>query len=85
VGVYIFQDRRFRFVNPQFQKYSGYSEEELLAMNPAVLVYPEDRQQTRKNAIEMLKGLRQTPYEFRIISMNGEIHWSMETLSSVFY
>jgi len=85
VGIYIFQDKRLCFVNSQFQEHSGYGEEELLGMNPAELVYDEDRQQTREKAVEMLKGKRRTPYEFRIVRKDGKLRWAMETVSSIQY
>ena len=85
VGIYIFQDGKFRFVNPQFQKYTGYSEDELLDMERAELVHPEDRKKARENVVKMLKGNRLSPYEFRIIHRSGAIHWAMETVSSIYY
>jgi len=85
VGVYIFQDGNFRFVNPQFHKYVGYTEDELLGMESLGLVHPEDRQRVRENAIEMLKGNRPSPYEFRTIRKGGEIMWAIETVTSIQY
>jgi len=85
VGVYIFQDGKFCFVNPQFSKLTGYSEDALLNMAPWQLVYPEDRARARGNAIQMLKGNLTSPYQFRVIHQGGEIHWAMETVSSIHY
>jgi PAS domain S-box-containing protein len=85
VGVYIYQQGKFRFVNPQFQKYTGYSEGDLLDMAPGDLVYPEDRQKVRQSAITMLKGDSTSPYEFRVIDKQNNIHWAMETVSSILY
>ncbi len=85
IGVYIFQDGKFCFVNPEFRKLTGYSEAELLEMSPYELVYPEDRQQTRQHAIDMLKGRRNAPYEFRVINREGEVRWAMETITSINY
>ena len=85
VGVYIAGKGRFRFVNPQFQKYTGFSEEELFDKETLSIVYPEDRETVRYNAIQMLKGQRSTPYEFRAIVQGGEVRWAMETVTSVTY
>ena len=84
-GVYIVQARKFQFVNPQFQKYTGFAEDELLDMNPLGLVHPKDRETVRKNAVKMLKGNRRSPYEFRVISKGGETRWAMETVASIHY
>jgi diguanylate cyclase (GGDEF)-like protein len=46
-------------------------------------VHPEDREQLRKNAKEMLRGERNSPYEFRIITKGGKIQWFMETVASI--
>jgi len=85
VGVYIAQDGKFRFVNPQFQKLTGCSEDELLNMAPGQLVHPEDRARARGNSIQMLKGNLVSPYEFRVIHQDGKIHWAMETVASIHY
>jgi PAS domain S-box-containing protein len=85
VGVYIAVKGRFRFVNPQFRKYTGFSEEELFDKETLSIVYPEDRETVRYNAIQMLKGQRSTPYEFRAIVQGGEVRWAMETVTSVTY
>jgi len=85
VSIYIVQDGRFCFVNPQFQKTSGYSEEELLGLQPLELVHPEDRQRVRDHAIAMLKGQILTPCQFRIFHRDGEIRWGVETTTSVTY
>ena len=85
VGVYIYQDGFFRFVNPQFQELTGYSESELLNMNPREIVHPDERAKARENAIKMLKGELHSPYEFQVIHPSGRPHWAMETVSSIEY
>jgi PAS domain S-box-containing protein len=85
VGVYIYQDGLFKFVNPQFQELTGYSESELLNMNPRTIVHPDYQSMARENAIKMLKGELHSPYEFQVIHPSGEIHWAMETVSSIEY
>ncbi|MEW6034645.1 MAG: PAS domain S-box protein, partial [Chloroflexota bacterium] len=85
IGVYIVQDGKFRFLNPQFLKYTGYSEDELLHMHSSALVYPEDREKARQDAVDMLKGRRLSPYEFRFIAKWGEVRWAMETSTSITY
>jgi PAS domain S-box-containing protein len=84
-GVYILQDRKFQFVNPHIQDYAGYSEAEMLGMNPVSIIHPVDRAQARKNAVRMLKGQRFSPYEFRIITGDGRIKWILESVTSISY
>lgn len=85
VGIYIVSDRKFQFVNPQAEKYFGYSRDEILGMDPLQLVIPEDRIRVRENAVKMLKGESSTPYEYRIVTKSGEIRWVTETVSSIQY
>lgn len=85
VGVYIYQDREFRFANPRFQELTGFTENMLLTMKPWDIVHPDDRQQARESAIQMLKGETNSPYEFRVLHPSGEIRWAMETVSSIEY
>jgi len=85
VGVYIYQDGVFRFVNPQLQELTGYTESELLNMNPSDIVHPDYRYLARENAIKMLKGELHSPYEFQVVHPSGEVHWAMETVSSIEY
>ncbi len=85
VGVYIVQGGKFVFVNPQFQKYTGFSEDELVGTESLERVHPEDREQVRESAVEMLKGNRLSPYELRYIVKNGETLWATETVTPIRY
>ncbi|MFC1920484.1 PAS domain S-box protein [Chloroflexota bacterium] len=85
VGIYIVQNKKFVFVNPQFQKITGFSEEELLEMDPLEIVHPEDRDNVKEQSVQMLKGISDTPYEFRFTNKYGETRWSLETTTSITY
>ncbi|MFH1382784.1 MAG: PAS domain S-box protein, partial [Chloroflexota bacterium] len=85
IGVFITQDSQFRYVNPQFEKISGYTQEELLGQEASNLMYPDDRNQVRENAVRMLKGEQVPPYEYRGVKKNGEIRWITETVTSIQY
>ncbi len=85
IGVYIVQDGKFRFVNPEFQKITGFGEAELLGSDSLDVVVPEDRGSVRENAVKMLKGQRSSPYGHRIKTKRGEIRWIIETVTSVRY
>ena len=85
IGIYIAQDGEFKFVNPQFQKYTGYTEEELLGSKSVWYIYEEDRPAVRQNAIRMLKGELSAPYEYRAVRKDGTVMWSMEVVRSIQY
>jgi PAS domain S-box-containing protein len=83
VGVYVVQNRKFQFANPQFQEYTGFNEDELLGTDCLGIVYPEDREMARENAVRMLKEERLSPYEFRIITKGRKIRWIMQRVASI--
>ncbi len=85
LGIYVAQKGKLIFVNEQFKKYLGYEEKELLGMDTAQLVHPDDREKTKENCIRMLKGEKNIPYEFRAIGKDGGIRWIMETVSLIEY
>jgi len=85
IGIYIVQDGKFKFVNPQFQRYTGYSEDELIDTSSLRLVFTEDRHMIRENTIKMLKREKTSPHEYRIVNKHGEIRWVMETVTSIQY
>lgn len=85
IGVFILQDKKFQFINPEFERFLGYKSEELVETNQWKLVYPQDRSDVRENSSLMLKGERQNPYEYRIINKEGHIKWVMETVTSIQY
>jgi len=85
VGLFILQDGNFQFVNDVFRGATGGSPEELLGTNSLELVYPDDRNDVRENAIQMLKGQSSTPYKYRIINKDGQVRWMLEGVTSIQY
>ncbi len=83
VGLFIIQDRKFKFVNDNFGRGGGRTVEEINGINPTQLIHPEDRERVRENAIKMLKGERTTPYRYRIVAKDGHIRWMLEGVSSI--
>jgi PAS domain S-box-containing protein len=84
-GVYVVQNGRFMFINTNAAQYAGYAKEELLGRLSESMIHPEDRESAGKYAVEMLRGKRDAPYEFRIVTRQGENRWIMETVSSINY
>ena len=85
IGIYVLHDGKFRFVNPKFQEYVGYSADELIGMDSLKIVHPEDRASVRDNAVKMLKNRQDQPYEFRTVTKNGQVKWTIETVTSVYF
>lgn len=85
VGVYIVQDGMFCYVNPQFERITGYAKDELLGTCSLEYVHPEDRELVRNRAIEGLKGHNGLSYEFRFVHKDGKSLWIMERVASIRY
>jgi PAS domain S-box-containing protein len=85
VGMYIIQDGKFCFVNPQFQKITGYDADELLGMNAVDLVLPVDRKTVKENAAKMLRGDRTTPYEHSFLTKDGKTRQAAQMVRSINY
>ena len=80
IGVYIIQEGCFKAVNKEFISYTGYSEAELLQINPLDVVSESFRESVKKNAIEMIKSQRDKPYEYLGIKKDGEEIWVIEVV-----
>ncbi|MCF8145424.1 MAG: PAS domain-containing protein [Deltaproteobacteria bacterium] len=85
IGIYIVQDGKFRFLNPEFLRISGYEEHELLGTDSLGIVHPEERDFVREKSIQMLKKKSMGTYDHRVITKNGEIRWIIETVTSITY
>ncbi len=84
-GVYVIQDGKFRFINSNAASYAGYKREDLLNQKADQVVHPRDRKKVRKDARSMLRGELITPYEFRVITKQGQTRWIMETVTHISY
>jgi diguanylate cyclase (GGDEF)-like protein/PAS domain S-box-containing protein len=80
IGVYIIHEGRFKAVNKEFISYTGYSETELLQIDPLDIVSESFRESVKKNAIDMLKLKRDKPYEYLAVTKNGEDIWVVEVV-----
>jgi PAS domain S-box-containing protein len=85
IGLFILQDRVFKFVNEAFFRDTGRSAGDLIGSDSMRLVHPEDRAMVRENAIRMLKGERTTPYRYRFIAPDGSIRVMLEGVASIQY
>ena len=84
-GFYIIKGGRMCFANPHIPRYSGYTDDELIGTKILSFVHPEDREQVKTYAREMLAGQRTLPYEYRIIAKSGDVKWLLETVTSITY
>ena len=75
VGIYLFQDGIFWYVNLKFADISGYSVDEITGvLGPKDLVHPDDWTPAEKNILERLgEGSQPIDYEVRIVTKTGEV------------
>ncbi|MCG6879790.1 MAG: PAS domain S-box protein [Deltaproteobacteria bacterium] len=85
IGIFIIQDGKFVFANPEFCRISGFNETELLRMKPLDIVQRDDKAHVRESAIKMLKGEVKTPYEHRILTKQNDAKWIIETVIPINY
>ncbi len=67
---------RFIYVNPAFERITGYSLEEAKKMRFYEIVHPEHREMVKQRGLARLKG--ETPpknYSFKIITKDGRTRW----------
>lgn len=75
-GIYILQDERFRYVNPEFARIFGYDDPSELIDRVRVdaLVAPVDRDRVAENTHRRLAGeLAQLRYSFKGLRKDGEV------------
>ena len=81
-AIFIIQNGKFKLINPQFVRESGFSEEELLNKDSFKLVYPDDKEMVREIVIKNLKEGLSSPFEYRIIRKSGEVRWALQVVTS---
>ncbi|HUL38523.1 MAG TPA: PAS domain S-box protein [Thermodesulfobacteriota bacterium] len=75
-GIFIHQGEKFVYVNPASEAITGYSRQELLAMDFWNIVHPDYRELVKQRAQARHHG-EPVPsrYELKIITKNGEERW----------
>lgn len=76
VGIFIYHDAKFRFVNKRLSEILGYDSEELLEIEFWKLVHPEDREAMKRlvsNTFE--EKTIPSHYEVRVVKKDGKIIW----------
>jgi PAS domain S-box-containing protein len=84
-GIYVSQGGKFQIVSPIAASFTGYNLDELIGKKSNSIIYPDDRERVKRDAIAMLAGVRSAPYEFRIMTKQGKICWVMETVTSTIF
>lgn len=75
VGVFLIQDGKFQYVNPQLSELFGYDQQELIDnFAPHELVHPSDQSVIQENIKERLNGTPESEkYEVKGVTQNGRL------------
>ncbi|MEJ2719469.1 MAG: PAS domain S-box protein, partial [Deltaproteobacteria bacterium] len=74
VGIFIIQDQKFVYVNPEMDRLCGFQPGEILEkVNPADLVAPEHREMALENLVRRAAGEIGHPYEIKALRKDGTI------------
>jgi len=74
VGVYIYRENRFLYVNKEMERITGYSQEELLKIDTGEIVYQDDSLFLKEREKARNRGDNIAPqYTMRIVRKNGDI------------
>ena len=84
-GVFVIQGGLFVYITEQAANSYGYDVAALIGTRPGRFVFPEDYENMCSMAIDMIKGKRTTPYEYRVITKDNAVHWIMETVSPIIF
>lgn len=84
-GIYVSQGGNFQIVSPIAVSFTGYSLDELIGKKSNSIIYPDDQERVKRDAMAMLAGVRTAPYEFRIMTKQGKICCVMETVTSTIF
>lgn len=85
IGIYGVFDGNIHFANPQFEEYVGYTFDELRDREALGLVFEEDRERVRETATRMLGEGSTAPYEYGLVTKNGNVVPVMESVASIWY
>jgi diguanylate cyclase (GGDEF)-like protein/PAS domain S-box-containing protein len=82
-GVYVIQKGIFHYINSNAAAYSGHAPEDLIGKESMSIVHPDDQEMLKGYAREMLKGESKAPYEYRMMTKDGEARWIIETVTPI--
>ncbi len=85
-GIFIYAEENFKFVNEQLCRITDYSREELYSINPAKIIYPNDREKVKEIDLRRKMG-EEVPkaYDVRIVTKHGDIRYCEFAVTKIVY
>jgi PAS domain S-box-containing protein len=84
-AVFIVQDGKFRFINTSAIAYAGYTAEEVIGLDSDIIVHPEDKEKVKRLSREMLSGMRNAAFDFRMVTKEKHVRWISQTVTPIQY
>jgi PAS domain S-box-containing protein len=76
IAIVIFQNGRFRYLNPACEVITGYTQEELASKEFWNVVHPDFKELVKRNGLAHQRDDEALPrYEFKIITKSGDERW----------
>jgi PAS domain S-box-containing protein len=77
-------DRKPLYVNPAFERHTGYSLEEIYARHFIVWIHPDDQERMLAFWEDLFRGKAFYEEEYRLITKQGQMKWSSATWSPLY-
>ncbi|MDD1729517.1 MAG: PAS domain S-box protein [Methanospirillum sp.] len=86
VAIIVYQDSRYVYINDHTSRATGYSKEELYALNFWELLHPDFQEKAKEKSLARLRG-EPIPcrYDIRYITKTGEVRWADLTAGVIQY
>ena len=75
IGIFIFQEGKIKFANPESSNITGYSNEELIDSDKFSLIPVEEQKHVKKKMNQMLYRQRSSPFLIKIKHKSGDIKY----------
>lgn len=86
VAITVYQGTRDVYVNDYTALMTGYSKEELYAMNFWDMIHPDSRELIRERGLARLQGEKApTKHEIKYVTKNQEVRWAYLSTGSITY
>ncbi len=86
VAIFIYDEDKFLYVNPETEKITGYTTAQLLGKNFWEVIHPDHKELVREKGQQRVVGPKvPSPYEFKILTADNETRWVDFTSEPVTY
>jgi len=75
--IFLIQNEKFTYINPAFQRDTGYNMEDLASMKFWDFIHPDHRELVKTRGLQRLQGASlPSRYEIKIVAKDGQVKWA---------